>query len=69
MSRTHSLGCHDCEVEIWIGQGSGDNQRIYQDSETLGFLERFLINHQRHRLEFYDDEGSDYEKLNLSDDD
>lgn len=67
MSRTHSLGCHDCEVEIWIGQGSGENQRIYFDSETQGILQKFLIDHQNHSLGFYDDEGSEYETLNLAD--
>lgn len=69
MSRTYSLGCHDCKVEIWIGQGASPERRyLYTDQKHLDELQKFLFSHQRHQLGFYDDEGSEYERLSFFDD-
>ena len=70
MSRTFSLGCHKCEVEIWIGQGNDgrsqnkpDYRYIYTSDSHLTSLRDFLYEHLGHPIEFYDDEGSEYKRL------
>lgn len=55
MSRTYNIVCHDCKQTLWIGQGWPEKrQYIYKTEEQWKLLERFLFNHQCHRLEFGD---------------
>ena len=71
MARTHEIACHDCRVRLWIGQGSGEKAYIYSTPTHLKQLRDFLFGHQRHRLEFGDDEQlalDDYTSLNTDDD-
>lgn len=66
MSRTYDIACHDCRVTLWIGQGSGDNAYIYSTVDHLKEQRDFFFAHQRHRLEFGDDEVmglDDYRRL------
>jgi len=72
MSRTYEIVCHECRVRLWIGQGwPPDRVRIYKGGERLDWLEEFLFAHQRHRIEFGDDEPlgcQDYSPLHEDDD-
>lgn len=56
MSRTYQLVCHDCKVRLWIGQGNPNREYIYTTEEALRLLQDFFFGHQRHRIEFGDDE-------------
>jgi hypothetical protein len=60
VSRTYELVCHDCEVALGVGQGWPEKrQYIYKTVAHLDALETFLFTHQRHRIEFGDDEHMD----------
>lgn len=59
MSRTYEIVCHSCKVRLWIGQGNPGREYIYQTDEALVSLSNFLFAHQRHYLEFGDDEPMD----------
>lgn len=60
MSRTYSICCHDCRIELWIGQSpNGKPERFYVyygDMNVMGKMAEFLIDHKGHRLGFDDDE-------------
>lgn len=56
MSRTYEIVCHDCKVSLGMGQGSGDKAYIYGTDEDRTAQRDFFFDHQRHRLEFGDDE-------------
>jgi hypothetical protein len=72
MSRTYAIVCRECKVSLWIGQGSGDQAYIYGTDEHRLALRDFLFCHQRHHLEFGDDEQmeiDDYTSLDEGADD
>jgi hypothetical protein len=67
MSRTYEIVCHDCKVRLWVGQGWPPKVYMYKTDKALELLESFLFSHQRHKLEFGDDEQLDcheYRDLN-----
>lgn len=69
MSRTYDIACHDCKVKLWIGQGSGDSAYLYTTQEHLKAMRDFLFFHQRHELEFGDDEPMALDDYKALDDD
>lgn len=72
MSRTFDIACHDCRVKLWIGQAAEGKQYIYQTERDHKRLTDFLYTHQRHRLEFGDDEHmalDDYKSIGVEEDD
>lgn len=52
MSRTFELGCDDCNVCLWVGQG----ERIYTVEPYAERLASFMHMHRGHRLRFLDTE-------------
>ena len=63
MSRTFEIVCHDCEIALWVGQGNPGREYIYKTPEALQAMQDFLFIHQRHRLEFGDDEIYEYDRV------
>ena len=66
MSRTYSICCHDCRIELWIGQSPHTEPRktegfyLYFGNPVLeAKLREFLWDHKGHRLGFDDDEWID----------
>lgn len=62
MSRTFELICHDCKTALWVGQGNEGREYIYSTPEAVTALKDFLFAHQRHKLEFGDDEAYEYDR-------
>lgn len=59
LSRTYSICCHDCRVELWVGQspdGKPERFYLYRDVAVMTKLAEFLMGHKGHRLGFDDDE-------------
>lgn len=57
MSRAYHLGCHDCRVYLWVGQGwPPDRLYLYSTDEHMRRLQEFFWNHLGHRLEYQDSE-------------
>ena len=64
MSVNWHIGCVQCKVSVWIGQGSQssfadgiDGRFLYTGEDaTMLSLRNFLFNHRGHSLVFNDDE-------------
>ncbi len=54
MSITLDLGCKDCKISLWIGQGwPKEKSYIYSGEEdTMKALGKFLVEHMGHNLIF-----------------
>lgn len=65
MSRTFEIACKDCCEALWIGQGWPDTTGVYLYKSELYIkaLEKFLFEHEGHRLIFSDSEKFDFDEL------
>ena len=57
MSKIYSVGCKDCFLKLWIGQGDlgGVDFVIYSGEKYIDRLREFLKIHKGHNLTFNDD--------------
>jgi len=70
MSDTFSIGCKDCLVHLWIGQGwrsKWESYRHYSTEESREAFAKFLFEHKKHHLIFDEnaDESTFYEYQEL----
>jgi len=72
MSRTFALCCEQCEVHLWIGQGSARSPfYVYTAEPHAERLASFLVEHAEHPLQFMDTEkvSDDSREITFEDDD
>jgi hypothetical protein len=66
VSDTYVLLCHDCKIEIWIGQSSNNEIGFcfYSgEPETMDDLKHFLWEHKRHQLSMDFSDLYDYRRF------
>lgn len=55
MSKTFSIGCLDCKLHLWIGQGHDGSISVYSgEPETMNAFVLFLQEHTDHNLVILD---------------
>ena len=57
--RPRSIYCKKCKEDIWVGQLGGGSDRVvdwmYTEDREIELLEKFLMRHMGHELEFNND--------------